>query len=228
MDETRIVSELSSPRVKIAPIQKSYILNRLYQFSKRMFDIIASFTALFVLSPIFVVIAIIIYMDDPKGSPFFTQERCGIDGKFFKFYKFRSMIVNAEDKLNELGDLNEMKGPVFKIKNDPRITRIGKLIRRTSIDELPQIINVLKGDMSIVGPRPPLPREVLRYNSYHRQRLSIKPGLTCFWQTTPNRNSLSFEDWVDLDIRYIRERSLLVDAKLIFKTFSVIFTCQGE
>ena len=141
--------------------------------------------------------------------------------------KFRTMIPNAESRLSELLAQNEMDGPVFKIKNDPRITRVGRILRKTSIDELPQLINILKGDMSIVGPRPALPREVEQYGDYERQRLYITPGLTCFWQIQPNRNDLSFSEWMELDIKYVRERSFITDWKIIFRTIGAVLGMNG-
>ena len=155
--------------------------------------------------------AIAIVVDDPSAGPVFSQERIGRNGKPFKFYKFRSMCPNAEAKLDDLLDQNEMDGPVFKIKDDPRITRVGKFIRKTSLDELPQLWNILKGDMSIVGPRPALPREVEQYGDYEKQRLYVTPGLSCYWQIAPHRNDLSFEEWMDLDVKYVKERSFWVD-----------------
>ena len=192
---------------------------KLYWSLRRFQDIILSAAALLVLWPFLLLIALIIVVDDPGTSPIFSQTRVGRDGKLFKFYKFRSMRANAEDELEGLLEQNEMDGPVFKIKDDPRITRVGRFIRKTSIDELPQLWNVLKGEMSIVGPRPAIPREVEQYNDYARQRLLITPGLTCYWQIQPNRNSLSFDEWVELDVKYIRERSFLTDWVIIFKTF---------
>ncbi|MCD8049659.1 MAG: sugar transferase [Clostridia bacterium] len=200
---------------------------RLYWIGKRTFDICASFVALIVLSPLFLVVALLIYIDDPHGSPFFSQERVGRKGKVFRCWKFRSMVMNAEDMLDDLQDRNEKSGPVFKIHDDPRITRVGKFIRRTSIDELPQLWNILKGDMSIVGPRPPLPKEVAQYDDYQKLRLLVTPGLTCYWQVKNNRDEISFDEWVDLDIKYISERSFWVDIKLIFQTVKVSVTGQG-
>ncbi len=200
---------------------------KLYWAVKRMFDICASLTALVALSPLFLIVAILIYIDDPHGSPIFSQIRVGRNGKRFKFYKFRSMVVNAEDMLEDLQDKNEKTGPVFKIKNDPRMTRVGRFIRKTSIDELPQLVNVLRGDMSIVGPRPPLVREVEKYNDYQSLRLLVTPGLTCYWQVIKGRDEIPFDEWVDLDIKYIRERSIWIDLKLIVKTVKVSFTGQG-
>lgn len=201
--------------------------NRTYLIVKRAFDIVASLLALAVLSPLFLVLSLVIFLDDPKGSPFFAQTRVGKDGREFRFYKFRSMIVNAEELLDDLIKYNEVDGCVFKIEHDPRITRVGRFIRKTSIDELPQLVNVLKGDMSIVGPRPPLPREVASYTDYQMQRLAVTPGLTCYWQTERHRNDIDFDGRVALDLKYIRERSLWIDLKLIFRTFKVIFGRQG-
>ena len=202
--------------------------HRLYWIGRRTQDVILSLAALVVLSPLMLVTAIAIVADDPSDGPIFSQERIGRDGKPFKLYKFRSMCPNAEARLDDLLQHNEMDGPVFKIKNDPRITRVGKFIRKTSIDELPQLLNILKGDMSIVGPRPPLPREVEQYTEYDRQRLYVTPGLSCYWQIAPHRNDLSFEEWVALDLKYIQERSFLVDWKIIFKTFKVCLLGQGK
>lgn len=199
-----------------------------YWIGRRVQDIILSFLALIVLSPLMLVIALAIVIDDPGAGPIFSQTRVGRGGKTFKFYKFRSMCPNAEAKLEELLEKNEMDGPVFKIKEDPRITRVGHFIRKTSLDELPQLWNILKGDMSIVGPRPALPREVEQYSAYELQRLYITPGLSCYWQIEPNRNDLSFDEWVDLDVKYIQERSFLVDWKIIFKTFKVCLMGHGR
>ena len=200
---------------------------RYYWVLRRVQDIVLSSIALVVLFPVMVIVALAIYIDDPKGSPIFTQVRCGKDGKPFKFYKFRSMCVDAEAKLEELLKDNEMDGPAFKMKEDPRITRVGKFIRKTSLDELPQLFNVLKGDMSIVGPRPPLPREVEQYTEYQLQRLYVTPGLTCYWQVQPHRNDVDFDEWMELDMKYIKERSFLVDWKIIFKTIRVVLFGHG-
>ena len=193
-----------------------------YMFCKRAMDIIGSLAGLILLSPLLLIIAIAIKIEDPKGSIFFAQQRCGKDNKLFPMYKFRSMVSNAEELLEELMEHNEMDGPVFKIKDDPRITKVGKFIRKTSVDELPQLFNILKGDMSIVGPRPAIPHEVAEYNDYQRQRLLVKPGLTCIWQVS-GRNSIGFDEWVDMDLEYIENRSLWMDIKLIFKTVGVLF-----
>ena len=196
--------------------------SKIYLFLKRAMDIIGSLCGLIILSPVFIIVAILIKLEDPKGKVFFSQERNGINGKLFNMYKFRSMVRNAEELLEQLQEQNEQSGPVFKIKDDPRITKVGKFIRKTSIDELPQLLNILKGDMSIVGPRPPIPREVAQYTQYQMQRLLVKPGLTCYWQVG-GRNEIGFDEWVELDIKYIEERNLWIDIKLIFKTVFVLF-----
>lgn len=207
--------------------EKVAIHNGRYIAVKRAQDIVFSLLAMVVLSPLMLVIAIAIMIDDPKGGFIFRQIRCGKDGRMFHFYKFRSMCVDAEKKLDGLLDQNEMEGPAFKIENDPRITRVGKFLRKTSLDELPQLINVLRGEMSIVGPRPPLPREVEQYTEYQKQRLSVKPGLTCYWQVQPHRNRISFEDWVELDLNYIKAQSYIVDWKIIIMTVKAICHMQG-
>ena len=200
---------------------------RRYWRLRRVQDVVLSLVALGVLWPVMLLLAIVIVLDSPGASPIFKQTRVGRDGKEFTFYKFRSMIPCAEEKLGELLQDNEMQGPVFKMKEDPRITRVGRFIRRCSMDELPQLYNVLRGDMSIVGPRPGLPREVAQYDDYARQRLLVTPGLTCYWQVQPNRNQLSFEEWLEWDIKYIRERSFLTDWKIIFATVGAVLGMRG-
>jgi exopolysaccharide biosynthesis polyprenyl glycosylphosphotransferase len=192
-----------------------------YFFMKRLIDLILSILGIVFLSPIMLIIAIAIKVES-KGPIIFSQDRVGKDGKFFKMYKFRSMVINAEELKEKLLSQNEMSGPMFKMKDDPRITKVGKFIRKTSIDELPQLFNVIKGDMSLVGPRPNLPKEVAQFSDYHKLKLKAKPGLTCYWQVM-GRNSIGFEEWMELDIKYIRERSIWLDIKLIFRTFFVLF-----
>jgi len=199
-----------------------------YWAIRRTQDVILSVLALVVLFVPMLLIGLLIVIDSPGANPIFVQKRMGKDGKPFRFYKFRTMVPDAEERLKDLVDLNEAKGPAFKIEKDPRITRVGRLLRKSSLDELPQLLNVLKGEMSIVGPRPPLPDEYAQYGDYEKQRLFITPGLTCYWQIQPNRNDIPFEDWVALDVKYIRERSFLTDWKLIFKTFAVMATLQGR
>ena len=196
-----------------------------YEKIKRFFDICLSSAALVVLSPLLLVIAILIYLED-KGPVIYSQTRIGKDGRAFKLYKFRSMCVDADEKLKDLQELNERDGPVFKIKNDPRVTKVGKFIRKTCIDELPQLVNIIKGDMSIVGPRPPLPNEVEQYNSYQKQRLLVVPGLTCYWQIQKGEET-TFDELVELDLKYIKERSILLDFRLILLTFKVILSGKG-
>ena len=193
-----------------------------YLFIKRVIDILGSIVGLILFLPISVLISIAIKIEDPKGKILFCQERVGINNKTFKMYKFRSMVSNAEELLKDISELNEMDGPVFKIKEDPRITNVGKFIRKTSLDEIPQFFNILKGDMTLVGPRPPLVCEVDNYGDYEMQRLTVKPGLTCYWQIG-GRNSIDFKKWVELDLKYIEERNIFVDIKIIFKTFFVLF-----
>ena len=225
---TAALSEDSPRTYEMLDSKEVLHTRRTYWFWRRAQDIFFSALALIVLSPVFLILALAIYIDDPHGSPFFVQERIGWKGKPFKFIKFRSMVVNAEEQLDDLKHLNEKDGPMFKIKDDPRITRIGKFIRKTSLDELPQLFNILRGDMSIVGPRPCLPKEYAAFNDYQRQKVYVQPGLTCYWQIQPHRDQISFDDWIDLDIKYVKERSFLVDWKIIFMTVVAVFKGSGE
>lgn len=197
-----------------------------YAFFKRFFDIFLCVFALIVLSPVFLVIAILIKCED-GGPVFFKQTRLTKGCKEFGMYKFRSMCVDAEAKLEALMDRNEVNGPAFKIEDDPRITKIGKFIRKTSIDELPQLLNIIKGDMSIIGPRPPLPREVAEYTEYQLHRLDVKTGLSCYHECYGRSKVTDFDEWVEQDLKYIRERSLWVDLKVILKTIKVVLTGEG-
>jgi exopolysaccharide biosynthesis polyprenyl glycosylphosphotransferase len=191
-----------------------------YSKAKRSIDVIGAILGLLILLPIFLVIGILIKIEDPKGPVFFKQVRVGKDGSEFNMYKFRSMVTDAEEKLAELLTLNQVSGAMFKMKNDPRVTKIGRFIRKTSIDELPQLWNVLKGEMSLVGPRPPLLREVNEYTNYQMQRLLVTPGCTGIWQASA-RSSVGFEEMVEMDLYYIRNRSLFLDFKIILKTVTV-------
>ena len=202
--------------------------HRHYWVLRRAQDIVFSLLALILLAPLALVISLAIVLDSPGDGAIFRQRRVGRDGKLFWLYKFRTMCPDAEKRLNELLKLNQMDGPVFKIKGDPRITRVGRFLRKTSLDELPQLLNVLRGDMSIVGPRPALPREVELYSDYQRQRLYVTPGLSCYWQIAPHRNEMSFDEWVALDLKYIQERSFWVDWKIIFLTIRAMFMKYGE
>lgn len=199
-----------------------------YRICKRAFDISFSLAVLVCLSWLYALIAIAIKLDDPHGPVIFAQTRVGKDGREFRMYKFRSMVADAEERLAELRALNEKTGPVFKIAHDPRVTRVGRVLRKVSLDELPQFANVLKGDLSVVGPRPALPREVAKYGPRELQRLSVKQGLTCFWQTRRDRDSITFDEWVDLDLLYIRKCGLLTDVKLIVQTMGCVLTAQGN
>lgn len=193
-----------------------------YLIAKRLMDICGAIIGLVCLSWSFLIVAIFIKLEDPKGPVFFKQVRVGKDGKEFYMYKFRSMVTNAEELLESMLHLNETTGAMFKMKNDPRVTKVGRFIRKTSIDELPQLWNVLKGEMSLVGPRPPLPREVARYTEYDKQRLLVTPGCTGLWQVS-GRSNVGFKEMVELDLQYIRKRSILLDVKIIFKTVFVLF-----
>jgi lipopolysaccharide/colanic/teichoic acid biosynthesis glycosyltransferase len=197
-----------------------------YFFFKRLFDIVASGVAMVILSPIFLVTALAIKCEDPKGKVIFSQMRVGKDGKQFRMYKFRSMYADAEERLKELQDQNEADGPVFKMKNDPRITKVGHFIRKFSIDELMQLVNVFKGDMSVVGPRPALPKEVDEYDGYAKQRLLVKPGLSCYWQVS-GRSNIGFDEWMELDVKYINEMSTFTDMKIILLTIPAVLKGDG-
>lgn len=193
-----------------------------YPYVKRLLDLIISLIGIVILSPLLFLVVVLIKLEDPKGRVFFKQQRVGKDGHLFNMYKFRSMVSNAEALKASLMEKNEISGPVFKIKYDPRVTMVGSVIRKTSIDELPQLINVLKGEMTLVGPRPALPDEVEQYNAYERQRLAVTPGLTCYWQVG-GRSNIGFDEWVRLDLKYIKEQSTFVDLKLICRTIFVLF-----
>ncbi|WP_137664025.1 sugar transferase [Enterococcus hulanensis] len=194
--------------------------------TKRVIDIVVSLLGLVVLAIPFGFVALLIKLEDPKGPVFFSQTRVGLNGNYFVLYKFRTMFVGAEEQLADLMEKNEIQGPMFKMKYDPRITRIGHFLRKFSIDEFPQLVNVLKGDMSIVGPRPALPREVEQYSDYHRLRLLVKPGCTGLWQVN-GRNNLHFEEMIQLDLSYLTKGSFLLDIQIMLKTFLVIITRDG-
>lgn len=206
-------------------LSKSYVT---YWRKKRIFDLFVSIIILtFAIIPI-LFIALIIWIDDPHGSPIYKQKRVGRHGVLFDMYKFRSMYVDADKRKKELLDQNEMDGPVFKIKNDPRITRVGKFIRKYSIDELAQMFNVLKGDMSLVGPRPPLPEEFAEYTDYDKLKLIVTPGVTCTWQISDNRNNIPFSKLVEMDLDYLENRTTWGDLKIVFKTPLVMLKGSGR
>ena len=196
-----------------------------YRVLKRLMDIVVSLFGLILLSPVILLVSLLIYKED-KGKVIFCQERNGLNNVIFKMYKFRSMIANAPELRAELGKYNELDGPAFKMRNDPRITKIGAFIRKTSLDELPQLVNVLKGEMSLVGPRPLPTYETAECNAYQLQRLLVKPGITCYWQIS-GRNDISFDEWIEMDLRYIREASIWTDIKILFMTVYAVISKKG-
>jgi exopolysaccharide biosynthesis polyprenyl glycosylphosphotransferase len=199
--------------------------SRGYMAMKRMTDIVVALFLLILFLPIIPVVAILIRLDSP-GPTFFKQRRVGKNGKIFSFYKFRSMVSGAENVIGSLRPLSGVDGPVFKIKDDPRITRVGRFLRRSSLDELPQLINVLAGDMSIVGPRPNLPSEVSQYLTWQKRRLEVTPGITCFWQIA-GRSHIGFQEWMRLDLEYVRKRSYVTDVKIMLKTVPAVIARKG-
>ncbi|KKO51003.1 sugar transferase [Paenibacillus sp. DMB20] len=196
-------------------------LDRKHPRGKRLLDLSVSICLLILFIPLFTVIYVLIKWENPHGAVFFSQLRVGERGRVFKMYKFRSMVPHAESLKEDILHLNEVSGAMFKMKNDPRVTKIGRFLRKCSLDELPQLWNVMKGDMSLVGPRPPLPEEVAQYSLYDLQRLSVTPGCTGLWQVS-GRNNVGFRDMVELDLQYIRKQSLLLDICILFKTVKVM------
>jgi len=210
------IDALESPEVKVSTV---------YNVMKRMTDIIAALLLLILFLPIIPLVVILIKLDS-SGSILFKQKRVGKNGKLFDLYKFRSMVHGAEHVIGTLRPISGMNGPVFKLKDDPRVTRVGRFLRRSSLDELPQLINVLKGDMSVVGPRPNLPSEVSHYLPWQRRRLHVTPGITCFWQIA-GRSHIGFQEWMRLDLEYIRQRSYMTDLKIMFKTIPAVIARKG-
>lgn len=220
MSQQTIYGSVPQPRpMTIAPRRCEYVKR------KRILDIIASTVLLVLLLPIFLILALLIKLTS-KGPVFYSQTRVGLGGKPFRFVKFRSMFQDADKRLAELKGTNEKDGPIFKIKEDPRITPIGRFMRKFSLDELPQFIHVFTGHMSMVGPRPPLPREVEQYDDHAMQRLTVKPGITCYWQIM-GRSNLTFKEWMDLDNRYIEDMSFWTDLKILLKTPRAILKGEG-
>ena len=199
-----------------------------YDTAKRGFDVTASLIGMTAALPLAAAISLLIVIDDHTGNVIFRQTRVGMNGRPFVMYKFRTMRMAEGEDIDDLLIMNESDGPVFKMKDDPRITRFGSFLRRSHLDELPQLANILKGDMSFVGPRPPLPQEVECYEDRHRQRLSIKPGLTCYWQIRSDKYDMPFDEWVDLDLKYIRERCLTTDLKILAGTIKTVFRMEGR
>lgn len=199
--------------------------NRLSIHLKKLMDKTGALVGLIMSAPLLALVSLLIKLDSP-GPVLFKQMRTGINGHSFELWKFRTMTVNAEERKRELENLNEMSGPVFKIAKDPRVTKLGRFLRKYSIDELPQLFNVLRGEMSLVGPRPPLPSEVAKFDPWHYRKLSVKPGLTCLWQTN-GRNNIDFEEWMKLDLKYIDNWSLWEDAKIIARTIPTVLKGSG-
>ncbi len=233
MQEKTVTGSIEKPRFEIvnAGIGRCNMReiyrgkSKIYKLIKRVMDVLLSAAALLILSPVFLITAVVIKCED-RGPVFFVQQRAGKDMKPFSIYKFRSMYVDAEKRMDEMMKNNEQTGHAFKIKNDPRITRAGKVIRRFSIDELPQLINIIKGDMSIVGPRPILTFQMEACSPYERQRLVVQPGLTCYWQIG-GRADVTWEEWVELDLDYIEDMGLWTDFKIIARTVPVVFRGDG-
>ena len=222
--EAEKVDEKTAERLEKL-IEKSYYS---YWKKKRIFDVVVTLILLiFLIIPILIT-ALVVFIDDPNGSPFYKQVRIGRHGKPFNMYKFRSMYVDAEKRKKELMESNEMDGPVFKMKNDPRITGVGRFLRKYSIDEIPQLFNVLVGNMSIVGPRPALPDEVEKYTDYNKLRLVVTPGITCTWQIMPDKNDIPYEKWLEMDLEYIETRTTLKDIKIILKTPFAMLRANGR
>ncbi len=198
-----------------------------YEQIKRGQDVILSTLLLLSTAPVMLLLALVIWLESPGANPIFSQIRVGKNGKEFRMYKLRTMVPRAEDQLDRLLCRNDRDGPAFKMRKDPRVTRVGAFLRKTCLDELPQLWNVLRGDMSMVGPRPALPREVIQYDDLSRRRLRVLPGLTCYWQILPQRNDLPFEEWMALDRKYIRERSIRTDLRILLATIPAVFRMNG-
>jgi exopolysaccharide biosynthesis polyprenyl glycosylphosphotransferase len=196
-----------------------------FPLSKKIFDRIGAFIGILLTAPVMLAVAIIVKLES-RGPVFYTQTRCGLCGRPFRMHKIRTMYIDSEQKRIELLDRNEMSGPVFKLRNDPRVTPVGRFLRRHSIDELPQFFNVLRGDMSLVGPRPPLPQEASRFEPWQERKLSVKPGITCLWQVS-GRNRIDFDEWMRLDLEYIDHRSLWLDLKIIGRTIPTVLRGTG-
>lgn len=228
MEYTESIEPITIDSSEVQPLKEYLLHKKGYLIAKRLIDIVGSIFGVILTIPFIFIVGLAIKLEAKslKAKVFFVQERVGKDGKTFKMIKFRSMQEDAEEQLKNLLHKNEVKGAMFKMKNDPRVTRVGKFIRKTSIDELPQFFNVLIGDMSLVGPRPPLMREVVQYSAKDKARLLVKPGITGLWQATV-RNDSDFDVMVQLDIKYIRELSFKKDMKILFKTISVVFHPNG-
>jgi lipopolysaccharide/colanic/teichoic acid biosynthesis glycosyltransferase len=216
-------ARLSSEVQTILPPQVA--VSRGYVLAKRVLDVVGALMALLILAVPMALVALLIKLES-RGPVFFAQYRLGENGIPFRFFKFRSMVVDAERIRSDLEAVNEATGPVFKIRQDPRMTHIGRLIRKTSLDETPQLFHVLSGQMSLVGPRPPLSEEVENYQPWQRERLAVRPGLTCIWQIS-GRSDIPFDRWVELDIEYVRRRNLLLDLKILVLTIPAVLSGRG-
>lgn len=225
MEAVQLLDYSNEQEEKQLIVQEEYVQKVGYKLVKRVFDVLMAGMALIILSPVFLITAIAIYMED-KGSVIFVQDRNGLNGEVFRMYKFRSMCMKAPEMHKELLEMNELDGPAFKLKKDPRVTKVGQFIRKTSIDELPQLINILKGEMSIVGPRPLPTYETEQCTDYQKQRLLVKPGLTCYWQCS-GRNDIPFDEWMELDLKYIKEASFIIDLQIIFTTIGAVIQGKG-
>ncbi len=221
VDQRPITTAQTAEKLYTAPKAKP-----VYEFCKRVMDLVLACLALVVLSPLFLVLIVAIRLSD-GGQAFYVQTRLTKGGKPFKMFKFRSMCVNAEQMLPQLMDRNEMSGPAFKLTDDPRVTKIGRFLRKTSMDELPQLLNIVAGHMSIIGPRPPLPKEVEKYTPYQLHRLDVKTGLACYHECRGRSHEKDFDQWVESDLEYIRDRSLWTDIKIIFWTIKAVITGKG-
>ena len=223
MSSTNALTERSTLEETVQRRVKPKVIT--YRKRKRLLDIFGSMFLIVVLSPLMLVIAALVKWTS-RGPVFYSSKRIGLCGRVFDFYKFRSMYSDADARLPDVLESNEKDGPIFKMQNDPRITRVGRFLRRTSLDELPQLLNVFRGDMSLVGPRPPLPKEVEKYDEYAMERLSVRPGMTCYWQIM-GRSNLTFEMWMELDHRYLEEMSVLTDLKILLKTPLAVLKGDG-
>lgn len=224
-EDAGVVQGKSTQRENASYSVKSSMSYAVFKIIKRCFDVLGALLGLIIFAPLFLIIALAIRMED-GGYAFYRQDRNGLNGKVFHMYKFRSMCMDAEQMHQSLLEKNELDGPAFKLKNDPRVTKVGRFIRRTSLDELPQLVNILKGEMSFVGPRPLPTYETAQCNDYQKQRLLVKPGLTCYWQCS-GRNNVSFDEWIELDLKYIKEASLWIDFKIMCKTVVSVISGDG-
>jgi exopolysaccharide biosynthesis polyprenyl glycosylphosphotransferase len=220
---TNVIAERSTVEETVRRQIAPKVIN--YRKRKRLLDMFGSLFLLVLALPVMAVIALAIRLNS-RGPVFYTSKRVGRMGRIFDFYKFRSMYVDADERLKDVLANNEKDGPIFKMQNDPRITRVGRFLRKTSLDELPQLFNVFRGDMSLVGPRPPLPHEVEKYDEYAMERLAVRPGMTCYWQIM-GRSNLSFEEWMKLDHKYLEEMSVTTDIKILLKTPLAVLKGDG-